>query len=93
MQWVSYDLPMRAISYSRDALKTLRRMPTNLASTIRSKIEQYAADPASLANNVSMLKGQADIRRLRVGDWRVLLTESGHVVAVVKIAPRGSAYE
>jgi mRNA interferase RelE/StbE len=31
--------------------------------------------------------------RLRVGDWRVVFTEDGHVLAVIRIAPRGGVYE
>ena len=83
---------MKQITYSRDALKTLTRMPANTARLIRSKIEQYAADPASLANNVKTLQG-VDALRLRVGDWRVIFSETGEVIAIIKIAPRGGAYE
>jgi mRNA interferase RelE/StbE len=84
---------MRQISYSKDALKTLNRMPANTGLLIRSKIETYALDPASLANNVKALKGRDGIFRLRVGDWRVLFSEAGVVVAVLKIAPRSGAYD
>lgn len=84
---------MKEITYSRDAFKTLSRMPANTARLIRSKIEQYAADPASLANNVRALKGLEGVLRLRVGDWRVIFSESGEVIAIIKIAPRGGAYE
>ncbi|MBX9907147.1 MAG: type II toxin-antitoxin system RelE/ParE family toxin [Beijerinckiaceae bacterium] len=84
---------MKAVTYSRDALKTLRRMPANIAANIRAKIEQYAADPASLANNVTSLKGEPGMFRLRVGDWRVLFSESGEVVGVIRVAARGSVYE
>ncbi|MGB3805184.1 MAG: type II toxin-antitoxin system RelE/ParE family toxin [Sphingopyxis granuli] len=66
-------------------------MPANTARLIRSKIEQYASDPASLANNVKALKGR-DAVRLRVGDWRVIM-EDGVVVAVLEIGSRGSIYE
>lgn len=83
---------MKQITYSRDALKTLSRLPVNTAKLIRSKIEQYAADPASLANNVKALKGEGGQFRLRVGDWRVIFSEGGEVVAIIKIAPRGGAY-
>lgn len=48
---------MKQISYSREATKTLIKMPANKAKLIRSKIEQYANDPASLTNNVKPLKG------------------------------------
>lgn len=84
---------MKQISYSREATKTLIKMLANTAKLIRSKIEQYAADPASLANNVKVLKGGEGVFRLRVGDWRVLFTDEGKIIAVVKIAPRGSVYE
>lgn len=84
---------MKAISYSRDALKTLSRMPANTAKLIRGKIEQYAREPASLANNVKALTGEEGYLRLRVGDWRVIFSETGEVVAIIRIAPRGGAYQ
>lgn len=84
---------MKAIFYSRDAAKTLRRMPGNVAATIRAKIEQYAQEPQTLANNVKALKGMPGTLRLRVGDWRVIFTETFEVVAIERIAPRGGAYE
>ncbi|OAE43947.1 type II toxin-antitoxin system RelE family toxin [Brucella intermedia] len=84
---------MKQITYSREATKTLIKMPANTAKLIRSKIEQYAADPASLANNVKALKGGEGVFRLRVGDWRVLFTDEGEIIAIVRIAPRGSVYE
>lgn len=69
------------------------RLPTDVSRKIRLKIEQYAAKPESLANNVKPLRGEPGVLRLRVGDWRVLFTEEGTVVAVIKIAPRGDAYD
>jgi mRNA interferase RelE/StbE len=68
-------------------------MPTNVSRLIRSKIEQYAADPRSLAGNVKTLKGEKGVVRLRVGDWRVIVSKEGDVLAVVRIAARGSVYE
>jgi mRNA interferase RelE/StbE len=84
---------MKRIAYSKDAIKTLRRLPANIAKLIVSKIEQFAVDPSSLANNVKALKGEKDTIRLRVGDWRVVMTDEGEVLAVVRIAPRGGAYD
>lgn len=83
---------MKEIRYTRQALKTLRRMPTDTAQRIIAKIEQYAENPDSLANNVRALKGREGIR-LRVGDWRVIMNEKGVVLAVLEIGPRGSVYE
>ena len=82
---------MREIFLTPAADRALNRMPANEARRIEAKIAQYAADPASLANNVKRLQG-SHLLRLRVGDWRVLFADDGRVVAIVKIAPRGSAY-
>jgi mRNA interferase RelE/StbE len=83
---------MKSISYSKAAIRALRRMPRNVADLIRSKIEAYADDPASQANNVKALKGREG-SRLRVGDWRVIMDDQGNVLAVLDIGPRGSVYD
>ena len=67
-------------------------MPANTATLIRSKIEAYAHDPASQANNVRSLKGREGIR-LRVGDWRVILDDQDNVLAVLDIGARGGIYD
>lgn len=81
------------IAFSKAALRSVSRMPAASARLIRSKIGQYAADPASLANNVAALRGEPGVLRLRVGDWRVLFTEDREVLSIIKVAPRGSAYD
>ena len=83
---------MKQISYTKAAIKVLRRMPANTAGLIRTKIEAYAQDPASQANNVKFLKGREGIR-LRVGDWRVIMDDQGNVLAVLDIGPRGGIYD
>lgn len=67
-------------------------MPANVAVTVRAKITQYADNPASLANNVTRLKGRTGWR-LRVGDWRVIFDDDGAVLAILAIGPRGGIYE
>lgn len=79
--------------YSRDASRSLRRMDRRTASRIRDKIAQLAIDPGALANNVSALRGGAGLMRLRVGAWRVIYTDDFVVLLVLKIAPRGWAYD
>ena len=83
---------MKQISYTKAAIRVLRRMPTNTAKLIRTKIEAYATDPASQANNVKSLKGREGIR-LCVGDWRVIMDGQGNVLAVLDIGPRGGIYD
>lgn len=67
-------------------------MPADTAQRIIAKIEQYAQEPETQANNVAALKGREGIR-LRVGDWRVIMNDDGVVLAVLEIGPRGSVYE
>lgn len=83
---------MKQVNYSKDALKTLRRIPVNEARRIRLKIEQYAADPSSQSQNIIKLQGREGYR-LRVGDWRVIFAEDGTVIAVIAIGARGGIYE
>jgi mRNA interferase RelE/StbE len=81
-----------AIRYSKAAIKTLSAMPVNTAKRIMAKVEQYAADPASLANTVKKLQGR-DGYRLRIGAWRVIFDHDGVALDVLQIGPRGSVYE
>ena len=66
-------------------------MPANTAQRILEKINAYAADPSSQANNVTALVGRDGIR-LRVGDWRVIMHD-GVVLDVLQVGPRGGIYE
>ena len=81
---------MKKIAYSNQARKELR-MISGDSQRIRSKIEQYARDPASLSNNVKRLKGREGLR-MRVGDWRVIFNESKDTIDILVIGPRGSVY-
>jgi len=83
---------MKNVTYQPAARKALRCMPRNEATRIMDKVDQYAADPDSLANNVKSLKGREGIR-LRVGDWRVIMSDQGDVLDVLKIGPRGGVYD
>ncbi|MEZ5847251.1 MAG: type II toxin-antitoxin system RelE/ParE family toxin [Geminicoccaceae bacterium] len=83
---------MKQVNYTKAAIRALRRMPANTSKLIRSKIEAYANDPASRSNNVKPLKGREGVR-LRVGDWRVIMDDRGHVLAVLDIGPRGDIYD
>lgn len=82
---------MKKVIYSRQANKSLERIPLNEAQRIRRKVLQYAADPASQANNIVRLQGR-DGYKLRVGDWRVIFDEDDRVIAVENVGSRGSIY-
>jgi mRNA interferase RelE/StbE len=85
---------MKPVIYARSAQKALQKIPRNIAKLIVSKINQYAGDPTSLANNTKNLKGElTGLIRLRVGDWRVIMDDRGNVLQITEIKPRGGAYE
>ncbi len=83
----------REISYTPAALKALTKMGSVEAKRIVAKVKQYAADPESLANMVKPLKGMDDMKRLRVGDYRVIFNETMEVVAVIRIGHRREIYD
>ena len=82
---------MKEVAYSRAAVRTLARMPKNLAGRIRARIRAYADDPASQARNVRRLRGADRFLRLRVGDWRVVMRDADSL-EVLHITTRGHAY-
>jgi mRNA interferase RelE/StbE len=82
---------VKAVRYSAEALGNLRRYG-NIAARARKAINDYAADPAAHANNVTRLVG-SDASRLRVGDYRVIFVETETDLTVTRIGPRGNVYE
>jgi mRNA interferase RelE/StbE len=82
---------MKSVLYTRTAATALRKH-ANRAKLLRNKISQYADDPSSQANNVKSLTG-VDAKRLRVGDFRVIFTETVDTITVLDIGPRGGIYE
>ena len=83
---------MWQITYTKQATKTLRNMQPKTAKRILAAIEKLANNPIRTDLDVKALKGR-DGCRLRVGDWRVIYTQNGIVLAIEKIAPRGKAYK
>lgn len=85
---------MFTIEYTRDAAKALKSMPKTTALLIMQKVSALAIDPFAPNNNVKKLVNSPECR-LRVGDWRVLYAvhEGKLVIEVIRIAPRGGAYQ
>lgn len=79
------------IAYTATALKQLKKMAPKASETIRAKIRQYAADPSSLANQVKKLRGQPYLR-LRVGDYRIVFSEDGIVMTILRVGHRREVY-
>ncbi len=82
----------KRIEWATKAVKDLRRLAAPVRTRIIAKIEQYAADPASLANNVIQLTN-SPYRRLRIGDYRVLFRGDTQSTVVLRVRHRSDAYD
>ena len=83
------------IEWSVKAIRDMRRLAPQDRERIVARIEQYAGNPASLANQVTMLTGSR-YRRLRVGDHRVIFNiERGQtpIMAILRVRHRSEAYD
>lgn len=72
------------IEWTSKATRDLRRLAPAERIRVIGKIEQYAASPASLRNQVTRIAG-SDYLRLRVGRYRVLFMREDGAVAIVAI--------
>jgi len=82
-------------TYSKSAIKTLRRIQPKKAKAIRDAVEEIAADPFAPHANVTAMQGEQDAFRLRAGDWRVVyrVDREVEILNVVRVAPRGKVYK
>jgi mRNA interferase RelE/StbE len=83
---------MAEIVYTRSSLKELMHIGAVERARVVAKLEQYAREPASLANQVNALKGVASFR-LRVGDYRVIFAADGERIVILKAGHRRDVYE
>ncbi len=82
---------MKAVRYSAEAIANLKRYG-NMAARIRKAINEYAANPAAHANNVTRLAG-SPASRMRVADDRVIFVETKQEPVVTRIGPRGNVHD
>ena len=83
------------IEYETKAIKDLKAIDGGERAKIIAKIVQYAANPASLANNVKRLVN-SPFYRLRVGDYRVIFCLSDGVTIIMtvsRVRHRSEAYD
>ena len=83
-----------AIEWGIKAIRDMRRLAAQDRERIVAKVEQYARDPASLANQVIILTG-SEYRRMRVGDHRVIFGieyNQTTVIVVLRVRHRREVY-
>tara|TARA_R110002124_G_scaffold65453_2_gene178996 strand:+ start:214 stop:453 length:240 start_codon:yes stop_codon:yes gene_type:complete len=79
---------MKTVRFSNDCNKALRKLRGE-ASRIVAKIERYAETGAG---DVTAQVG-TDYMRIRIGDYRAILSESDTEILVVRIGHRREIYE
>jgi mRNA interferase RelE/StbE len=84
---------MYQVEYSKQAIRTLRRIPANTSRLIREKITLLAENSLAMPGVKKLTNAEG--YRLRVGDWRVLYLLDGTklLVMVTEIGPRGGIYK
>ena len=73
----------------------MRRLDPQNRERVVDKIEQYADDPASLANQVTALLG-SEYLRMRVGAYRVIFRlehENPVIMAISRVLHRRESYD
>ena len=84
---------MYKIVFTRQAYKSLRRLPKDIVHRMRERLDQIAENPFSQHPNVIKLQNRPGYR-LRVGDWRVIydVQEGELIILVLKVGSRGDIY-
>jgi mRNA interferase RelE/StbE len=82
---------VKRVRYTADALKALKRHG-NMAERIMQTMREYAAGTGAHANNVKALQGSSALR-LRIGDFRVIFSETDIEIIVTGLGPRGRIYD
>lgn len=83
------------IKYSDKAVKQthkLHKVGRKNAETILKAIESYAGNPAGKFDVKALKGGHGNIKRLRVGNYRVLFEIANNVMLVYEIKDRKEAY-
>jgi mRNA interferase RelE/StbE len=88
---ICYSRRMKKVGYTDDALKDLRRY-RDVAARLRKVLGEYAVGDGAHVNQVTQLIDREE-KRLRVGSWRIIFAEDAISITVIRIAPRGRAYE
>ena len=84
---------MYELTFKRQAIKALRKMPSPPARRIRRELDELAENPEGRDLDVNALRGRRGFR-LRVGEMRVIFErdDDACIIDVLRIAPRGQAY-
>jgi mRNA interferase RelE/StbE len=80
-------------SFTQEARAELRSVEVKTARRILAKLTELETDPYGFST--TPLVGEPDVRRLRVGDWRVFykIYKDQLLILIVRVAHRSVAYD
>jgi mRNA interferase RelE/StbE len=81
------------LTVKSSAAKDLDRLDERVASRVIPKLKALASNPRP--PGVKKIKGQQDLWRIRVGDWRVIyaIDDGKRIVDIVYVRHPSKAYE
>ena len=81
------------VVFARSARKELQKLDPQVARRVLKQIEALVGNPRP--SGVAKLEGASDLWRVRVGDWRVLVSidRADTTVAVLAVGHRKSFYK
>ena len=77
------------VQFKPAAVKDLAGLDAGIAGRIRVALTEY---DRTASGDVKRLKGSHDVLRLRVGDYRVLMTNNAGLIDVLRIRHRREVY-
>jgi len=79
------------IQYHHEIRKDISKLPTNIKERIRKAIEnRLIIDPASYSS--PLRKDLTGLRKMRIGDYRVILEIDKDIIVILKIGHRKEVY-
>jgi mRNA interferase RelE/StbE len=81
----------RSIVFTREAARQMDALAPAVRELIEAKLDLLAMKPTALANQIKRLKGSPALR-LRVAGYRVVFTDDGMILEVIKVGARGGVY-
>ena len=81
----------RRVEWTPAAARDMQRLETATAQRVRQAVRTLAA---SGNRGLTKLSGRQDQWRLRVGDWRAIITfaDRGRIIRVLRVLHRRDAY-
>lgn len=80
--------------FDKRAVRRLRELPPKRRELVMDRLRSIAMEPFAEHPSVKPLRGQPDLFRLRIGEWRAIyrLDRVSGIMLVTRVEPRGSAY-